>query len=434
MQSPITYNDFGHCRSILDERPSRPPIIGKIRPGIKVLTRKARENEQAVKIHDALLAQGKSFEAIGAEIERKTSLRNALVPKNTPYFTCRGSDFSNPDVAREILDLYGEDRGDGNGRRLWRFPVIFAFDDWLQNMPNQLIAWTGSGRQFFSEYGPDGLRYCKTYAPVPKNDRSNRAKRVWGGRSVILRQDSDIPDGLCDPQECPQYQSGGCSLSASFLFAVVKIKGLGLIELPTTSIYVLQKAHAAMQTVSLARGKLSGVEFWVSKTEVEVSRIGEDGLPTRQRQWLITLDAEIDIGALLDGSDRPHPGHLQAATEAAAALEGPAGSEVALNSGEGSVSAAESPVVDTLQSRGESTAHPDPDDVTSQFDDLVARLGLRGDASRAQLKAFAQASFGTGWTKRPADVHRLLEDMRAGLANPIAFREKLAAIARDVSV
>ncbi|MFP3686216.1 hypothetical protein SB847_21165, partial [Bacillus sp. SIMBA_026] len=88
--------------------------------------------------------------------------------------------------------------------------VIFAFDDWLSNMPNQLVAWTQSGRQYFSEYGPDGRRYCKMYAPPVRDARANRAKRVWGGRSVILRQDDAIPDGICDPQECPQYQTGQC--------------------------------------------------------------------------------------------------------------------------------------------------------------------------------------------------------------------------------
>lgn len=131
MQRAIGYTDFGHPRSLIEERPQRPPIIGKIRPGIKVLTKRAKESEQAVKIHDALLAQGASFEAVGEEIERKTKIRNALVPKNTAWFTCRGSDFTNPATADEILQKYGEDRGDG--LKLWRFPVIFAFDDWLAN-------------------------------------------------------------------------------------------------------------------------------------------------------------------------------------------------------------------------------------------------------------------------------------------------------------
>ncbi|HVI89417.1 recombination directionality factor [Cupriavidus basilensis] len=429
MQAPITYNDFGSARSILDERPARPPIIGKIRPGIKVLTRKARENAKAVAIHDALLAQGKSFEAIGIEIERVTSIKNPLVPKNTPYFTCRGSDFSNPDVADEILKLYGEDKGDG--RRLWRFPVIFAFDDWLQNMPNQLVAWGAAGRKYFSEYGSDGVRYCKTYAPAQKSERASRAKRNWGGRQIILRQDNEIQDGRCDPHECPQYQAGACSLSASFFFAVLKIKGLGLIELPTTSIYVLQKAYAAMQTVSLARGRLVGVTFWVSKMEVEVSRIGEDGQPMRQKQWLITLDADIDLGALLDGTDRPQISHVEKADEAVAMLEA-TGPDRAVET-----TIADSPAdlhdrvsVHTDVGAGEADH---VDDLESQFDDLLTRVGLNNPEGREQMKRFANASFGHGWPRRPNDIRRLLDDMRVALANPLAFREQVAAVSRELA-
>jgi hypothetical protein len=41
MQRTIGYTDFGHPRSLIEERPARPPIIGKICPGSKVLTKAA---------------------------------------------------------------------------------------------------------------------------------------------------------------------------------------------------------------------------------------------------------------------------------------------------------------------------------------------------------------------------------------------------------
>ena len=53
--------------------------------------------------------------------------------------------------------------------KLYRFPVMFAFDDWLRNVPNQMAAYTTTRRQYFSEYGRDGKRYCKTYAPVERD-------------------------------------------------------------------------------------------------------------------------------------------------------------------------------------------------------------------------------------------------------------------------
>nr|WP_130393923.1 hypothetical protein [Cupriavidus agavae] len=415
----------------------RPPIIGKIRPGIKVLTKAARDKPQAVKIHDAGLARGDSFERIETEITRATGIKTPLVPKNVPWFTCRASDFANPALAEDIVQRYGEDRNDGQGHRLWRFPVVFAFDDWLSNMPNQLVAWTKSGRQYFSEYGRDGRRYCKLYAPPVRDERANRAKRTWGGRTVILRQDNDIQDGLCDPQECPQYQGGHCNLSASFFFAIPHVSGLGLIEMPTTSIYVLQKAHAAMQTVAMARGRLVGAKFWMSKQELEISRIDDTGKPVRQMQWLITLDAEIDIAALLDGSDR-HPPALEMAEQAVSMLEG--GREVRLEHGSADDGTIGAPQTDTSEIGVIQSASSIPpsdtvgtEDLESEYLDLVKRLGLNSEDGTRQLKAFAAATFGRGWSKRDQDVRRLLAELRTALANPMAFREQVAAIAADVA-
>lgn len=280
-------------RSIVEERAPRAPVIGRIRPGIKVLTSAARQNEHAVRLYEQLVAAGESFEKIGDEIERRCKIRNALAPRNVPYFTCRRSDFTNPDVADEILRLYGEDRGDG--LKLYRFPVVFAFNDWMGNIPNEMATWGTTGRKFFSEYGVDGTRFCKQYAQPARDARAQRAQRNFGPRSIILRQDDVIPDGVCNPQMCPQYQARQCNLSARFIFAIPEIRGLGLVELPTNSIYVLQKAYSAMQTVALARGRLTGTRFWISKREFEITRINEQGEPVRQMQMLTVLDADIDI-------------------------------------------------------------------------------------------------------------------------------------------
>ncbi|MGT2509632.1 recombination directionality factor [Cupriavidus basilensis] len=434
MQRAIGYTDFGHPRSLIEERPQRPPIIGKIRPGIKVLTKRAKESEQAVKIHDALLAQGASFEAIGEEIERKTKIRNALVPKNTAWFTCRGSDFTNPATADEILQKYGEDRGDG--LKLWRFPVIFAFDDWLANMPNQLKVWGTRGLQYFSEYGADGKRHCKMYAAPEVDERAQRAKRLFGGRTVILRQDGAIPDGVCDPHQCPQYQGRHCNLSASLYFCVPEIKGLGLIELPTTSIYVLQKAYAAMQTVAMARGgRLAGMHFWLSKKAVDITRIGEDGLPIRQEQMLTMLDAEIDLGALLDSADQIAPA-LDAASKSVALLEGamPAGDGPSMAplvdiSGamplepERAPTPVSTPVASPMPAPMPTAA--DPEDRESILADLAARLGMSVGQERMDLLTFARMEYGQGWTKRPKDVDSMIGEMQTALANPLAFREQV---------
>ena len=130
-------------------RPRRIPTGGKIRAGIKVLTRKAAEQPKARAIYDQGVASGQSFEQIERAIaEALPDLKTPLVPRNVPWFTVRAQDFPNPEIAEQILEAHGEDRGEG--RRLYRFPVVFPTDHWQTVMPHELVAWgrtrSASGR------------------------------------------------------------------------------------------------------------------------------------------------------------------------------------------------------------------------------------------------------------------------------------------------
>lgn len=355
-------------------------------------------------------------------IETKLNLRNALIPRNVAHFTCRRSDFSNPDTADEILKLYGEDRGDG--LKLHRFPVMFAFDDWLRNVPNQMAAYTTTGRQYFSEYGRDGKRYCKTYAPVERDERAKRVRRSFGGRLVIQRQDDDIPDGICDPHVCPQYQDRKCNLTANFVFAIPDVKGLGLIELPTNSIYVLQKAYSAMQTVSLARGRLTGTRFWLSKKEFDITRIDDNGQPVRQKQMLTVLDADIDLGALLDAGDEQQPA-LDAANRAVAMIE--AGGNVELLSQ--SVVQMHGEPVDDGEPDPSGNGQPEPtetlEDKRNRMSDLLNRLGLSHPDRQPDFRRFAHVRYGRGWAERPADVDQMNARLAAALDDRAALDDEI---------
>ena len=132
--------------TLLGQGPARIPTGGKIRAGIKVLTKKAAEQPQAKAIYDQGVAAGQSFEQIERAIaEALPNLKTALVPRNVPWFTVRAQDFPNPEIAREILDAYGEDRGEG--RRLYRFPVVFPSDYWQTVMPHELAAWGAHEKQ-----------------------------------------------------------------------------------------------------------------------------------------------------------------------------------------------------------------------------------------------------------------------------------------------
>lgn len=311
--------------TLLGRTAPRIPIGGRIRAGIKVLTRKAAEVAEAKRIYDEGVAQGRGFEAIERDIVAKCDgLSNPLTPKNVPYFTVRGEDFPNPEIARQIMDLYAEDRGDGV-RRLYRFPVVFPADAWQNVMPHELVTWTASERRFWSEYSEDGqTRYCMTHQPVPVSN-GQRTIRIFGGRKTMPRPENN---GLCEPEACPEYQSKKCNLSGRFIFFMPGIRTLDALDLPTNSFYAMQSAIEKFQAIGFMRGgRISGfldgkrTPFFITKRLVDVSRIGDDGRPTRVSQWLIELEAPVDVTALLrpdDGLDALE----QRAAEATALLEG----------------------------------------------------------------------------------------------------------------
>jgi hypothetical protein len=307
--------------TLLGRAAPRIPVAGRIRAGIKVLTRRAAENERVRSIYERGVSQGKSFDTIEREIaDAAPTLKNPLTPKNVPYFTVRGGDFPNPEIARQIIDLFAEDRGDGV-KRLYRLPVVFPADAWQSVMPHELVAWTANERRFWSEYSEDGqTRHCMTHAPVPVDSGTRRAIRVWGGRKMMRRADNG---GLCDPESCREYQDRKCNLSGRFIFFIPGIKSISAFELPTNSFYAMNAAIQKFQTIGFLRGgRISGfldgkrTPFYITKRLVEVPRIDEEGRAVRTPQWLIELEAPVDVAALL----RPDEGLDAAEARAAAAV------------------------------------------------------------------------------------------------------------------
>ena len=182
--------------TLLGQGPARIPTGGKIRAGIKVLTKKAAGEPKAKAIYDQGVAAGQSFEQIERAIaEALPNLKTPLVPRNVPWFTVRAQDFPNPEIAREILDAYGEDRGEG--RRLYRFPVVFPSDYWQTVMPHELAAWGAHEKHYWSQYSADGrVRHCMCHAPVPVDETGRRTIRRCGGHKTMIREDNG---GMRDP-------------------------------------------------------------------------------------------------------------------------------------------------------------------------------------------------------------------------------------------
>jgi len=200
--------------TVLGQRSARIPTAGKIRAGIKVLTRRAQDNAHARDIYQRGIEEGRGFDDIERALAQALpDLQQPLVPKNVPYFTARGADFPNPETARQILDLYGEDRGDGV-RRLYRFPVVFPADVWQAVMPHDLVCWGAGEKKFWSEYAADGrTRLCKCYAPVPQDRRTARrasrfassadAARSFSPRTAACATRSCAPNTRRANATCP---------------------------------------------------------------------------------------------------------------------------------------------------------------------------------------------------------------------------------------
>jgi hypothetical protein len=301
---------LGEGLSILGQRQATIPVGGKIRSGIKVLTKAAAANEVALNIYNKGVAAGATFGAIEKRIMEECKLeRSPLTPKNVPYFTVRRADFAMPEVADLILDRYGEVRDGQDGVHLYRFPVIFPMDSWAAVMPHALRAYSRSGLMYWSEYGSDGTRYCKTRADVPVDPSAKRAVRVFGGRPVVLRPDNG---GLCEPERCPQYQQRACNFSGALLFFIPGIPGSSAISLATNSIYSMQQARQTLEMVAFLRGgRISGTQdgkpiFYVTKKSEEVSMLDpETGQPKKAKQWLIKLEADIAMDRVFTEAEEP---------------------------------------------------------------------------------------------------------------------------------
>ena len=316
--------------TLLGRGPSRIATGGKIRAGIKVLTKRAAEHPKAKAIYERGVAAGESFETIERAISAVVpELKTPLVPKNVPWFTVRGEDFPNPQIAKQILEAFGEDRGDGV-KRLYRFPVVFPSDYWQAVMPHELVAWGANERKFWSEYSEDGrTRYCKCYAPVPMNDTGKRAIRIFGGRKTQLRTENA---GVCDPEGCREYQQRQCNLSGRFIFFVPGIKSINAFELHTNSFYAMNAAIQRFETIAFLRGgRISGfldgkrTPFYLTKSLVEVPHIDEEGRAVRVKHWIIGLEAPVDVSALLRANEEEDMA-LHGAPAADPVIEGRCGS------------------------------------------------------------------------------------------------------------
>ena len=400
----------GSLPTLLGQAPARIPTGGKIRPGIMVLTRKAAEQSEAKTIYAQGVAEGRSFEAIEKALAQALpQLKSPLVPRNVPWFTVRGADFPNPEIAREILDTYGEDRGQGH--RLYRFPVVFPSDHWQTVMPHELAAWSTHEKRFWSQYSPDGLlRHCMRHAPVPVDDTGRRTIRIFGGRKTMPRDENG---GICNPDSCPEYQARQCNLTGRFLFFIPGIRSISALELPTTSFYAMSAAIQRFQAIAQMRGgRISGflgrdrTTFFLTKVLKEVPHIDEHGRAVRVPQWIIELEAPVDVTALL----RDHEDEETAIQQARLATQ----------------------VVESSHTAADAVDAPAESDAVAQrpgrptLEQLLERAQAMG-VPRERYAAYADRRWGRGWRINPHGRGRAWDELDRYRNDPAGYLDKIEA-------
>lgn len=401
--------------SVLGERQVSLPIAGKIRPGIKVLTSTYAKNPKAAALYRAGVDAGRSFDEIDRDIKAAIGVdKSVLTPRNVDYFSVRRDDFRGmPELADRIMELYGEDRGEG--RRLYRFPAVLPFDSWQAVMPHGLKAWTRSELMYWSEYAPDGTRYCKMRAAVALDPKTKRATKPFGGRPIVLRPEND---GLCAPDACPQYQAGACKLSGALLVYIPGIPGTGAIEIPMTSFYALQGIRQQLELMLYLRGRIAGLYagkpmFYIAKRQDEVSMIDpETAKPKKVRQWITTLIGTADMTAVLTA---PEDDAVDAAAGRAIRILESSASE------ESEEPAPEEPAPEESEEPAEE--HPPLEDTLRNIGMWLRSLRI----SYAIWEPYAAARYGEDWTKSPVIADQVLADLARVSA---ADRDEFCAMVR----
>ena len=310
-------------QTVLGERQVNIPTAGSIRPGIMVPTPTAARNPKAVEAYEAGVAAGKPWKVIAKDMLRAMNAaenaKSPLMPKNAPYFTVRPSDFISPETAHTIIARYGEDRGEG--KRVYRLPVVFPIDSWQAVMPHALKCYRANELVYWSEYH-NGVRMCMTRAKPEYDERAKRFKRPFGGLRIVFRAENE---GRCEPENCPEYQAGKCKLSGHMLFYPFGVSG-GAIKMPTTSFYALNGMRGQLEMMLAVKGRIAGLFdgrplFYLAKRREEVSMFDtEKGERARTQQWITVLETVADMSLLLTAPEEED--HDDLVSEAVAVLEG----------------------------------------------------------------------------------------------------------------
>lgn len=279
-------------------------VIGRIRPGTKVLKRSITD-PKAKAIVDRGMQAGVGFPAIDAALN-KAGFKHALIPKNEPFFSVWPGEFKNPETAHKILDMYGEMRDGDTVKRLYDFPVAFPHSDPSKMVITRMECYTAKGLKYHSEISASGEPLCITKDDVPKAT-NGRAVRIYGGRKDKVR-------GPCEPEKCPEYQRRECNTRSRINVMIPGATNTAeFVEIPTGSFYAVDDIESTLRyTAELCGGRIpvevqlgwkNNPIFWMTKVREKVKHITDEGEPEMVPQILAHLNCKADLAHLLSLAD-----------------------------------------------------------------------------------------------------------------------------------
>ena len=294
-----------------DPRPS-----GVIRTGIKLPTKATRENQRAMELYQRGIAAHEKFDTIEKNIQEACKIKYPLAPNNPAFFYVNRENFRNPAAADEIIEKYGEDRGDGKGRQVYKFPITPCSDIPTKFLSMRFNAYKGlDGKSYHSEYVGDRLM-CMTLPDIVA-DGDDKAKRMrkMPRKPITVRE--------CDPDNCAHFGNRKCKQLIEFKCYIPGTTA-GLISFSTSSEYagkgIFLEFKEIVETLGFIPRLFNGEPvFYIAKELRQTSYVNDNGELVTGMQWTATLIKNIDMAKLVAIQQDRHLGNLMGNLPALAA-------------------------------------------------------------------------------------------------------------------
>ena len=251
------------------------------------------------------------------------------------------------------------------------------------------------------------------HAPVPVDDTGRRTIRIFGGRKAVPREENG---GICDPESCREYQARQCNLTGRFLFFIPGIRSISALELPTTSFYAMSAAIQRFQAIAMMRGgRISGflgrdrTTFFLTKVLKDVPHIDEQGRAVRVPQWIIELEAPVDVTALLRDQEDEESVLQQAQLSTQILEDRPVGES------------------DSLDGAAHSTASDDAESALPgrpTLAQVMARVEAMGIPPQ-RYGSYADRRWGRGWRINPHGRGRAWDELERYVRDPEGYVDKV---------